>query len=450
MYKAATAIQLYCWVHLKALLFKPLLSTYRETKQQQGTSLLAKLPKDLPEALLVQAWQQLDQRHHFTIIPLVCRSWRQLALQTLTSAITLVITEEVPIQQLSHWMLSHGINLRSLNLSLQLGDLSYIDELQELASLIEECSNLRSLSLLGWTEENPLPDLSQLPQLTQLRLEYRPKEAIRVLPQQLRSLELRTSSSPWSGEDVSRLVTRVPQLRSLDVTETAFSEEMLPTLRSLSALQELRVSLGSGSSETLAALKGLPCTGLMIRLSRTDGVEQFASTLQQQVQHNSSSRSSSTSVLSGLRSLRVRLQPDERLLAFRRLAARYDAVLRPSGLVAAAYSDPWAHLLLPPLAAAMAGGTGLLSSLRSLVLTGYESVVKDLSLLTGLRQLTSMGFIADLPATADVGLLTALSGLRELRVKGLSEGQVEVLRGLVVSSLSCLTKLELDTEPFVR
>ena len=45
-------------------------------------------------------------------------------------------------------------------------------------------------------------------------------------------------------------------------------------------------------------------------------------------------------------------------------------------------------------------------------------------------------------AAADVTPLTALSGLRELTVKGLLEGQVEAVRGLLLSSLSSLTKLE--------
>jgi hypothetical protein len=124
-----------------------------------------------------------------------------------------------------------------------------------------------------------------------------------------------------------------------------------------------------------------------------------------------------------------------------RLAALFAPA--PPAPLARSSGPSWSHQLLPPLAAAMADGSGVLGCLQSLALTGCESCVSDLGLLTGLRQLTRLELCAEPTATADVKGLAVLTGLEELRVEGLSAGQVEAVQGLRLGSLSGLTKLEL-------
>jgi hypothetical protein len=159
---------------------------------------------------------------------------------------------------------------------------------------------------------------------------------------------------------------------------------------------------------------------------------------QQQLQHHEPV-TSSTPVLLGVQCLKLHFDPYGRTPIVR-LAALFAQSHAPP---ARSSGPSWAHQLLPPLAAAMADGSGVLGCLQSLALTGCESCVRDLGLLIGPRQLTRLELCAELADTADLAALAVLTGLKELRVEGLSGGQAEAVQGLQLGSLSGLAKLEL-------
>ena len=325
----------------------------------------------------------------------MCSPWRQLALQTFDS-IQLTITGQAQFQQLSLWLPAHCLQLQSLSITFDLDSLESTDGFDELATVLEKMTNLRSLSLLNWPdvllEENHLPVFSALPHLTQLRVHHNgfPAEVVARLPQQLLSLQfgvpqlrslVRYQAPPWDEDDVNCLGSRVPQLASLDITDTDFPADLLPSLQELTALRELRLKLSSPSLQDLEQLSGLPCVALNISIpfkSRASPLRPCISWLQQQQQkwqrqqEQGLSSTDDTSVckeLRGLRYLRLRSDAAERYRPGT-IARRIIAGMEDRGPP----SDPtWVHELLPPLAAAMAEGTGVLNSLQSLVLiTNYQ------------------------------------------------------------------------------
>ena len=238
-------------------------------------STLNTLPKDVSEALLLQAWQQLDQRHRFGIIPLVCKYWYHLSLPSLNS-LELGFSNRNPnaMQQLGVWLQRHGTNLRQLSLEHN-SPLDWDVELPlmsmyrlphaSFARALETCTSLVSLRLRHW-EGYELPELQPFTQLTSLGLHHTCSSYIRRaqpiikmllnLPQQLRSLDLSDTKLMQAGlgeQQLQQLVSRLPNLTSLDLRRTYryphgnMAVQYLASCQSLPPLQELKLSLNCPS-----------------------------------------------------------------------------------------------------------------------------------------------------------------------------------------------------------
>jgi hypothetical protein len=373
-------------------------------------SAFSRLPKDVSEVLLLQAWQRLDQRHRFGIIPLVCSSWYHLSLPTFTS-LELKLGSKKSIQQLSAWLGRHGSSLQHLSLIHP----AAIKRGRELAQLVQRCTSLRSLHLLNWQKTCPVPELSRWTQLTSLQLcnSIVQLGQLQQLPPQLQSLDLSSSLLLSAGQEgVHHLLSCLPHLTSLDLRQNWISLEYLATCPSLPQLQELKLSSYLSSQGLLETLGRLPCTVLEVSFYDMEEAEQFvtwsAGNLGKQCLGKVTSLSCSLSLSRGTWSGSFKSQA-----------------------------------LLPCLA-------GAATTLKHLELTDGSICSQNLSLLTGLTQLTSLHFEYAGPADADVVTpLAALSNLQHLTVAGLSEGQADAVRVSAAAGLfPSLKKLRSVTVSF--
>ena len=405
------------------------------------------LPSHASEALLLQAWQQLDQRHRFGIIPRVCRSWYHLSLPTFTS-LELIYCNPKYIQHLGVWIQRHGSTLRHLKLGLsyeeyaqQVGewlqhhgstlqhlklDLSHIVIRNEssntharppndpggamwrqLASGIKSCTSLVSLRIVRWSSRHVVLDLCQLSHLTELQYPladiWGPShQFLARLPSQLQALDL---FDAWFRKPSSRFgqhLSFLSSLTSLNLIGTGISEVHLVSCPRLPPLQELKLS-HSISPRNQEALASLPCTCLNLDISSKKIFRQFITWC---------GRDQGMKCLGRLTGLEFDLY-----------ALRHKRS-----------NPPWSHVLLPCLAAAA-------TDLRHLTLAGENAVVKDLTFLTGLTQVTSLCFKYTGPRDADVVMpLAALPNLRQLEVDGLSAVQTDAVRAAAVAlgPVSCL------------
>ena len=230
------------------------------------------LPVDACHSILTQAFQQLDQRHLLTIIPLVCHLWHQLSLSTCTS-LEVKLTTEVAVHQLASWILKHGYRLLKLNLNVvtsidvvpllqalpaatQLKDLQLtFEEEADLGHVMQSVSGLTKLTSLSITNGETFPlSISSLLSLTQLR-----------------SLSL-VDTSEWGYASIHSIASSLVQLTSLDLSGSDLEDciSHFSALRSLTGLQELRLDDIIVPSQLLAELDGLPVTAIGISF-RTAG-----------------------------------------------------------------------------------------------------------------------------------------------------------------------------------
>ena len=373
-----------------------------------------RLPRHESEALLLQAWQQLDQRHRFGIIPCVCRSWYHLSLSTFTS-LDLALRSERSVQQLSLWLRHHGSTLRHFSL-----DLAAIrDQLDlpwgELASAIQSCSSLSGLQLIC-LDANTLPDMQHLKQLSSLEISSANRQMLSTpqflesLPRQLESLDLHQSPAfgLYEEDEVHQILRRLVALTRLDVRRTGLPLRYLASCPNLPPLHELKLDVSWQFNCDLTALVKLSCSFLAVEVLEDDLDECVTWCTSQQ----------GKDCLSKLTGMSWSVAMD------------WVSANGPS-------SDPCSRAVLSCLATAATG-------LKDLTLWGCG--VLDIKVFSGLRQLTSLCFSYTGPPDADVvSPLAALQKLQKLTVAGLSAMQADAVKAAAVASgkLPSLMKLEL-------
>jgi hypothetical protein len=200
--------------------------------------------------------------------------------------------------------------------------------------------------------------------------------------------------------EVHQLLEALPNLTSLDLRHSGIPLEHLATCPSLPPLQELKlsISLDPNSCIALSALAVLPCTFLYVGPLGDDEMQKFKTW---------SSGQEGKNCLGRLTGMHWYMRGD----------------------FESSRAQPMSHAALACLAEAA-------GQLRHLELTGPNNAsVKDVTLLRGLKQLTSLSFKYAGPADADVVTpLAALPNLRHLTVSGgLSKGQADPVRAAVAA-----------------
>ena len=399
-----------------------------------GGSPFSDLPSDLCEKVLVQAWEQLDQRHRFGIIPLVCRSWRQLSLRS-SRTLDVGPASTASLQQLSAWIARHGPNLRHIcfrwpdRTALQL---QYADCRQLVDAVNSSATQLLSLHFNQWPPVQGLPPLSPLTTLTSLRRYwfFQDWQAMYVLTQ-LRTLDLSGCHLHFMYCDIPRLVTSLPQLTRLDLSYCWVTSSHLQGLSSHSGLQQLQLAGCNLKPGDLQAVAQLPCTslGLQIRTGAAAEVVQartyFSSAAARKLEHldiQYGGLELSSGDLEGL------------LLPFSTAAA---ATIAAASAPAAVNDGRGAAAAAPA------------AKLSSLNLQGNLGFCQNLHILTGLHHLTKLDFTVGTMEERDVSQLTALSCLRELTISAhqrqFSLEEVNAARE-VVTAMPHLTKFVLMGE----
>ena len=387
--------------------------------------ILNRLPSRESEALLLQAWQQLDQRHRFGIIPLVCSSWYHLSLPTFTS-LEVTLSSINSMQQLGMWLRHHGSTLRCFRLHTCINlwqDFDTIRLWQGLCGAIHRCSSLAELQLIGCC----VPDLQHLKQLTSVKFFHNDFDIIQQflmsLPPQLRCLDLyeegfQTFLGYATESIVHGIFSRLPNLKRLDVRHTCIYFSFLASCPNFPPLQELKVDLCYGSTDASmrAALAKLPCSCLDVKVSTYDTF----------------SESSLETTLTWCTSQQGK-ECLGKLTGMSWHCDTYHLGASPYGL--------WPRAVLSCVATAA-------TRLKDLTLKGLGIMnMMDINLLSGLTQLTSLCFSYDGPPDADVvSPLAALPKLQQLTVAGLSSVQADAVRAAAGASgqLPSLTKLQLS------
>ena len=371
------------------------------------------------EPLLLQAWQQLDQRHRFGIIPRVCRAWYHLSLPTFTS-LELIISSKESVQQLALWLRHHGSTLR--HLSLDVGTIQYHRHVPwaELANALQSCSSLAGLHLMSWDAAG-LPDLQHLEQLSTLELSgasgpaSSTQQFLKGLPTQLKTLDLYQSGlgSSCTESDIHHSLMRLPGLTGLDARYTGLPLRYLASCPNLPRLQELFLDLKWWYRPDMnmpvrifdpAALAKLPCSFLAVEIW-PDGLEESVTWCRSQQGKDCIGK------LNGM---------------------SWD-ITDPAG---ASASHRWPRVLSCLATAA--------ASLKELTLGGCG--ILDINMLLGFSQLTSLCFrYAGAPDPDMLTSLAALPHLQQLTVSGLSAVQADAVRASAAAAgqLASLTKLEL-------
>ena len=240
-----------------------------------------RLPSHQSEALLRQAWQQLDKRHRFGIIPRVCRSWYLLSIPTFTSLKLSYLSEE-SVQQLALWLRHHGSALRRL--SLELVPMRSKDCLpcEELASAIQSCSALVDLQLTYWhADAAELLDLQHLQKLSSVKLSSPTSPAssaqkfLKSLPPHLKSLDMHHTCLSLREYDIHQIFSRLPVLRRLDARRTGLPFGYLASCPNLPPLQELKLDM-AGFGDDMADLAKLPCSFLDVAIEPEEMEESVA------------------------------------------------------------------------------------------------------------------------------------------------------------------------------
>ena len=381
----------------------------------EDVPILNRLPSRESEALLLQAWQQLDQRHRFGIIPRVCSSWYHLSLPTFTS-LEVTLRSKDAMQQLGMWLRHHGSTLRRFSLEYRVNGLW-----GDLCGAVQSCSCLQELQLIGGRGV----DLQQLKQLTSVRFLQSDRDIIQQflmsLPLQLRSLDLyKEHYQTWLGYEESiihGIFSRLPNLTRLDVRSTCIPFSFLASCPNLPPLQELKAELPWGMADSeWAALAKLPCSCLDVKVSTYDTF----------------SESSLETTLTWCTSQRGK-ECLGKLTGMSWHCDTYHLGASPYGL--------WPRAVLSCVATAA-------TNLKDLTLKGLGIMdVMDINLLSGLTQLRSLSFSYDGPPDADVvSPLAALPNLQQLTVAGLSAVQADAVRAAAGASgqLPSLTKLQLS------
>ena len=239
------------------------------------------LPADFVSSFLAQAWEQLDQREFYGIVPCVCRSWRQGSYAPSSSSSTsssrsLMVTpaSEASFKQLLARIRDHGPILHQLYIRcsrLPCGVL-FTMEAKFMGSLAASpsASHLRSLTITYWQNPLNLTVLSSFPQLTALTMSHCTYLSPGILSQgylqfekipQLRSLDLSYNRSYIPHDAIAPL----QQLTSLSLIGNGVkTDAALTTIWTLPQLQLLELGFCSIEGEPLSGLTATGCKDLAL------------------------------------------------------------------------------------------------------------------------------------------------------------------------------------------
>ena len=238
----------------------------------------------LPDAILIQAFKQLDHRHCRCIVPLLCSPWQKLSLDS-CSSVKARIRRVPSAKQLAAWLKRNASKLDSIEIHI-LVDLSAAVT-GALCDAISNMVALRSLSLIPHYSNNRSlsPILSSLTNLTSLSLhDWHMSEADTaavVALTKLRSLKLEGISGDHarSSHFVTAIASSLKQLTSLEVSRWRCCSDHLQPLTALSQLQELHLKGTPRDYYSLCQLQGLPLRSVCIELNAS-GADEVASWIQ--------------------------------------------------------------------------------------------------------------------------------------------------------------------------
>ena len=248
---------------------------------EAATNLLDLLPVHMRDIFLGQAFQLLDQHHLFSVLPLVCHLWQQVALSNCNNLNTTIATAAAG-EHLNLWMQKHGHSLDHLSLAIEhrVADTEAVQQLvTSLGQAVQLCS-LR-LCITNPLTRSHLPEvnvsLSPLTHLTRLSFSdcrLSPATMASLLPlSQLKSLQLtHTFSSSVRNDFLPSFSSSCQQLTSLDLSRSGdwVRPAQLTALRALPHLQELRVEEIAIPAAVLTGLQQLPFTAVRIQVKPVD------------------------------------------------------------------------------------------------------------------------------------------------------------------------------------
>jgi hypothetical protein len=232
------------------------------------------LPPDLLNSFLLEAWDHLDQREFYGIIPRVCRSWRQLsyAPSTIRSSSSIVVSpaSKNSFRELLGRISKHGPILQQFHICFSrlslLGWSPYSGHsITESLATSPSAGHLRSFTIKKCMHAVHLTHLSAFNQLIALtlsgcRLVLNPNELSNV--SSLRSLD-----TSWSSVLITRnLIAPLQQLTSLNVIGNAIfpDDNTLEAVWALPQLQFLELGYCNLLTQTLSQLPASACKDLSV------------------------------------------------------------------------------------------------------------------------------------------------------------------------------------------
>ena len=231
------------------------------------SSAFARLPLAVQDSLLQQAFQQLDQRHLYGVVPRVCQLFHQLSLSNVSS-LDVTVTTGAKAELFSLWMQKHGSRLDSLVLT--------VNEPGRLVQhSIAAAEQLRSLTLTcstPWDRVTLDAPLHSLTKLTKLSIDgfYNPTTPVLNSILGLKGLNSLTLRGVFelSNGFMHQLSIRLVKLTYLDLRGSRVGLPALISLRSLPDLKELLVWRAFRGVDLLQ-LDTLPLTSVAVALEGT-------------------------------------------------------------------------------------------------------------------------------------------------------------------------------------
>jgi len=346
----------------------------------------------------------------------VCTSWLQLYLpKARHTSIDMTLVTTIDTEQLAYYLQQHGSSVKHLSLqahSQLCSQHSYLHPVVNIPTAIQtSCSSLMSLHLKDWPAYGDFPVLSSCSQLSTMQLQNCmaiPPSFFAALPRGLKSLSIISSGIPWNDLQPGCISRSVPFLYRLDLADSGFvPSEHVAALKGLKHLQDLCIKVNT--FEALQQVPGLPCRKVQVSLPPFQ--DPLAPTL----------------------------------LQFENWCTRHGPELSLATLELTCSSPSFGQAALDPHPNHLiATALRRIKTLQNLVLEGSALTVRNPGDLSGLSQLTSLSIRLEQPtfSSAVLGELGRLSGLQELKVKGVrGERLREEAAGVLQASLPSLRKL---------
>ena len=242
------------------------------------------LPYELRDSILMQAFQQLDQQHLLTIVPLVCQLWHQLSLSTCTS-LDVKLKSNTAAQQLAQWILQHGSALGRLSITAQPYPAS-VD--QQLLQSLSSAAQLSSLMLdLAGNDDTCSVNLASLTKLTSLsilsaRLSATTVSSLVSLTKlhELNLIGVEADADVDCSKLMKDLGSQLVKLTSIDLSSNnLFSWSDYCALKALPLLTQLHLrGVRILCHDLISSGRGLPIASARVRLDAAD-VTQFTAWL---------------------------------------------------------------------------------------------------------------------------------------------------------------------------